>query len=71
MKMEFISRVKRMQSESLTRLVTKISEIKPDLVMEIPNDKVTLSLDEVDKKTYDIIMDFINTDLVHELPLKR
>ena len=71
MKLEFVSKIKKLTNEGLTSLVEKIREIKGASISELPNDKIQIRVDDFEKSEFESLTNLVENMLVENLPSKK
>lgn len=52
MKMDFVEKVKRLSNEGLTKMVSKIQELRAQSINDLENDKIQIKIDDFDKESF-------------------
>ena len=71
MKLEFVSKIKKMSNAGLTSLVEKIKEVKSQTITELPQEKIQIKVDDFDKVEFTKLSEHVDNILMQELPSKR
>ena len=71
MKLEFVSKIKKLTNEGLTSVVEKIREIRGTSISELPDDKIQIRVDDFEKGEFDTLTTFVENLIVENLPSKK
>uniref|UniRef100_A0A7S3FUQ5 Bromo domain-containing protein n=1 Tax=Strombidium rassoulzadegani TaxID=1082188 RepID=A0A7S3FUQ5_9SPIT len=71
MKVEFVTKIKKLSIQGLTSLVNKVKEVKPLSIADMPEERIKISVDEFNKQEFLLVSDHVDEILLQELPSKR
>ena len=66
MKMDLVSKVKKLSNEGLTKLVTFVQTTAPSALIEMEDQRVQIRVDDFDKNAFNQVQEYIEDILINE-----
>eukprot|EP00347_Sterkiella_histriomuscorum_P009971 403339178 len=71
MKMDFVEKVKKLDNQGLTKMVSHIQTLMPSSLSDLEDERLQIKIDDFDRDTFKKINDFIDEILLNSQPSKR
>lgn len=71
MKQEFVEKVKKLNNESIVKMVERIQELKASTISDLDDEKIQIKVDEFDAPAFQQISNYVDELLSNDMPSKR
>ena len=71
MKMDLVSKVKKLSNEGLTKLVKYVQSNAQTSISDMEDERVQIRIDDFDRDTFNSVLEYIEEILLNEQPSKR
>ena len=65
MKMDFVEKVKKLDNQGLTKMVSHIQTLMPSSLSDLEDERLQIKIDDFDRDTFKKINDFIDEILLN------